>query len=287
MPTHTFSFWLRTKGALKIGLVFLVIAVSSFTCLILLFFAWPFPKIARFCRSTIFKFGSKAILFILGITVIVRGKFQKGSFLLVSNHLSYLDVIVYASLIGCQFIAKLDVVNWPFFGKVTALFGTLYINRMQKKDILRVIPLAAKHLEDGSSICFFPEGTSSNGKQVEAFRPSLFQAAVLAKKHAVPASLSYFAASPGISVHDSVCWWQDDLNFMQHLFLLAKNTRVAAKVCISTESYYHTNYKILSQLCREKILDMFVPAQDMDNKELSDLIRRKNKPFEKPDTKKR
>ncbi len=265
-------YWgLMSKAVLKVSCVFITILFFSTICFISLVFFFPLPKVARFCQKNLFKVGSKMLLFFWQVEIVIKGKFPPGPFLLATNHLGYLDVIVYASILGCRYIAKLDVQNWPFFGKVVSIFGTIFINRRTKKDILRVIELVAKHLNNGCDVCFFPEGTSTDGKQVNSFHPSLFQVSVLSQKPVVVASIAYFTATPNLSVHDTVCWWSDDMNFIEHMLSLCMNNKILAQICVSTETCRHSDYKLLAKICHTKTTEIFVPTRNLN----------KNEPFPK------
>ena len=251
----------------KLFLVFLSIFIFTLSYLFILIFIWPLSSLARHWQAFILKNFSKSILLIFGIRVISKGCFPNKPFLLVSNHLSYLDIMVYSSLADCTFLAKSDVAGWPIIGKIISLFGTLYIDRSKRRDLLRVIPLIARRLQAGSKICFFPEGTSSDGKEVQNFYPALFECAVRAQCPVVVSSLAYYAAAQNkrLSVHEAVCWWGDSLSFLRHCLELAKVSQIIAHVNVSPKEFYHQDFKALSQICRQELLRIFSPSQDIED----------------------
>lgn len=101
---------------------------------------------------------------------------NRPSTLYVGNHVSYLDVPVLALLIDGSFVAKEDVRDWPLFGLCARLYRTVFIKR-DARDALNQRADMARRLTDGESLVLFPEGTSSDGKQVLPFKTALFAVA--------------------------------------------------------------------------------------------------------------
>jgi len=97
--------------------------------------------------------------------------------LFVSNHCSYLDIPVISSLMPISFVAKAEVNNWPLFGTLARLQGTLFIDRRLSK-VNEGQTALAKRLDAGDSLMLFPEGTSSDGTRVLPFRRALLQTAL-------------------------------------------------------------------------------------------------------------
>src|SRR5215472_18232767 len=98
--------------------------------------------------------------------------------LLVANHLSYLDILVFSAIAPCVFVSKREVRSWPGIGWVASLAGSVYIDRSRHDGTHDVQPQLAASLAAGVRVILFAEGTSSDGRQVLPFRSSLFQPAV-------------------------------------------------------------------------------------------------------------
>ena len=98
--------------------------------------------------------------------------------LLVSNHLSYLDIAVYAAAVPCVFVAKIEVSRWPFFGVAARAAGSLFIDRGNRASANAVALEIAARLSLPVPILVFPEGTSTNGARVLRFHSGLFEPAV-------------------------------------------------------------------------------------------------------------
>src|SRR6266516_123787 len=106
---------------------------------------------------------------VMGIRVTTRGSMPLSG-LLVSNHLSYLDVLVLSSIRPCVFVAKRDVSAWPLFGWLARAAGTIFVDREHRLSSSAVVDLVRATLASGSVVVLFPEGTSSDGSTVLPFK---------------------------------------------------------------------------------------------------------------------
>ena len=147
--------------------------------------------------------------------------------LLTSNHLSYLDILVYASLQPMIFVSKAGVRDWPLIGWMTRCAGTVFINRGQRTDVKRVAAQFAPVIAHGQVVALFPEGTSTNGRIVLPFQPSLLEPAAANAWPVSPAWIGYTLADG--RVEDEVCYWRD-LSFGPHLLNLLAKESITARV---------------------------------------------------------
>ncbi|EWY40413.1 lyso-ornithine lipid acyltransferase [Skermanella stibiiresistens SB22] len=116
---------------------------------------------------------------ILGLGVEVVGEPRLGRpTLVVSNHSSYLDIIVLGSLIPGSFVAKTEVGSWPFFGLLAKLQQTVFVDRKARNAGAHRDDMRGR-LEDGDILILFPEGTSSDGNRTLPFKTALFSVAAL------------------------------------------------------------------------------------------------------------
>jgi len=162
----------------------------------------------------------------LKIGVTAQGAFPARG-LLVSNHLSYLDILVYSSLFPCVFVSKKEVRRWPIFGPMARMAGTVFIDRSRSADARRVNTEMHDALALGAVVILFPEGTSSQGTSVLPFRPALFEGAIGAGESITPAHLRY-EVSDGAPETD-VCYW-GEMTFFPHLLRLLCRRGVRATV---------------------------------------------------------
>ena len=154
----------------------------------------------RFCSSALQGFS---------IPVMVEGEFP-GRGALISNHLSYLDIVVLAALHPCVFCAKSEIERWPVIGWMTAMSGTVFIERGRGGSALKAKSRMQSAAQAGLPVVFFPEGTTSNGEQLLPFHSGLLAQALLAEMPVTAAYIRYHLDSdngPDVSVADDVCFW--------------------------------------------------------------------------------
>lgn len=114
--------------------------------------------------------------------------------LLVANHISWLDIFVLNAAMPTRFVAKTDVRGWPIIGWLCQRSGVLFIDRSTRQGLTQLNQEIAQILSQQQNIGLFPEGTTSEGKQVEAFYPALFQGVSVAHAPTLPACLYYHDA---------------------------------------------------------------------------------------------
>ena len=173
---------------------------------------------------------SKGCLDALGVKVGLQGEIPTDG-LIVSNHLSYLDVLTIASLAPCIFVSKADVKSWPVFGRLATNGGTIFVKRESKTDAHRVARELEDALRSGVRVVLFPEGTSSNGEKVLRFHAPLFEAAVRANAKITPSALLY-EMRDGDPARD-ICYW-GDMTFGTHFINLLKKTGIQARVVVGS-----------------------------------------------------
>lgn len=145
---------------------------------------------------SLIQYWAKRLLRILKIKITLSGnalKFLgKESYLVVSNHVSWLDIPVIFSLKPITFVSASDVKTWPIIGILARISGAIFVDRNRKSNLPQVIQKMNEHFESKKqSICIFPEGMTSNGFQVLPFRSNLFQSALESGKLLLPLAIKY------------------------------------------------------------------------------------------------
>jgi len=113
--------------------------------------------------------------------------------LFAANHVSYLDITIFGSLIAGSFIAKREVARWPLFGWLAKLQRSVFIDR-QVRSTLEQRDSIAGRLGAREALILFPEGTSGDGNRVLPFKSALFSVADHAPSAPVtvqPVSIAY------------------------------------------------------------------------------------------------
>jgi 1-acyl-sn-glycerol-3-phosphate acyltransferase len=117
---------------------------------------------------------------IVGLRVETRGRMAaNGPTLFVSNHSSYLDIIVLGASIKGSFVAKREVAGWPLFGLLAKLQRTVFIDRDARREVPAQRDEMRRRLEAGDNLILFPEGTSDDGNRVLPFKSALFSVAAI------------------------------------------------------------------------------------------------------------
>lgn len=147
--------------------------------------------------------------------------------LIVSNHLSYLDVLILAARQPMVFVAKSEVRRWPVIGWLTQCAGTQFVQRQLKSDVVRMVGRMHSLLAQGLVVTLFPEGTSSNGSAVLPFRSPLLAAASRLGLPACPVWLGYHVE--GGNAANDVCFW-GDMSLVPHLARLASRPKIRGVV---------------------------------------------------------
>jgi 1-acyl-sn-glycerol-3-phosphate acyltransferase len=128
-------------------------------------------------RESIPLFYHRTCCRIFGLKVEQRGEIAGSRpVLFASNHSSYLDIMVLASIIPGSFVAKREVASWPLFGLLAKLQRTVFVVR-DRKHALAQRDEMTERLAHGDHLILFPEGTSNDGNRVLPFKSSLFAAA--------------------------------------------------------------------------------------------------------------
>jgi 1-acyl-sn-glycerol-3-phosphate acyltransferase len=139
-----------------------------------------------------------ALLAKLAIQLVVKGAPPAaGPMLLVSNHISWLDILVMHASKHCRFVSKADVKHWPVLGALATGAGTLYIERESRRDAMRVVHHMCEALQNGDILAVFPEGTTGNGVDLLPFHANLLQAPIVCKIPVQPLALKYLDPQSG------------------------------------------------------------------------------------------
>eukprot|EP01031_Cornospumella_fuschlensis_P023881 gene23881-28922_t len=157
-----------------------------------------FPQLSIEQREARVQAWALQLLALWGIHLRVLGQpVLTGPALIVANHISWLDISVIHAARHCRFVSKSDIRAWPLVGTLATGAGTLYIERTSRKDALRMVKDMADAMKDGDVIAVFPEGTTSDGRELLPFHANLIQAAILAEAPVQPMSLQFVDARTG------------------------------------------------------------------------------------------
>ncbi len=201
----------------------------------------------------------RGLMRVLGVRVATAGQPPPAGALIVSNHLSYLDIPVLDSVMPMVFVARADLRRWPFWGPMASLGGTIYVDRATRRDVLRVRREMGEAMARGDSVIVFPEATTSGGDTILPFKPALLADAAEANTPVFWLTLSYRTPPDGPAARDQVCWW-GDANFLPHVLGLFALRRVECTMRFGDRPLRAGNRKVLAAELRRVMLGDFEPT---------------------------
>ncbi|MBS1820619.1 MAG: 1-acyl-sn-glycerol-3-phosphate acyltransferase [Acidobacteria bacterium] len=167
----------------------------------------------------------------LGIVIDLHGSFpERGA--VISNHLSYLDIVILAALHPCVFVSKEEVASYPVLGWMTTMAGTVYVARGHGGSALKARAGMEAALNAGLPVVFFPEGTTSDGSGLLKFHSGLLAQVLAARAPVTAGHLCYSMNSDNddATVSDDICYWRDDVQLVPHIFRLMGLRGIRAQV---------------------------------------------------------
>jgi len=180
---------------------------------------------------------------LFGIRVTVIGQpVQSRGVLMVANHTSYFDILVFSAAARVSFVAKHQVAKWPLFGTLARLQETVFIERERRSQTVEARDLIRKRLLEGDALVLFPEGTSDDGNKVLPFKSALLGAAELELgmdaqgriRHVPiqPVSIAYvglYGLPMGRDLRPLIAWY-GDMDLVPHLWEALKTGPIEAVV---------------------------------------------------------
>ncbi len=139
------------------------------------------------------RFYCRTLLGCLGIRFTLSGDPIRNlrGMLVVSNHVSWVDIFAIGAVLPGSFVARADVFDWPAVGIAARMASVIPIDRASLRQLPAVVDTVVDRLRNGHTVVAFPEGTTYCGTDHGDFRPALFQAAIDAVRPVQPLRLSY------------------------------------------------------------------------------------------------
>jgi 1-acyl-sn-glycerol-3-phosphate acyltransferase len=145
--------------------------------------------------------------------------------LMVANHTSWADIIIFSAVTPISFVAKSEVASWPFFGTLARLQRTVFVERQRRSATGETRDAIRERLLEGDALILFPEGTSHDGNRVLPFKSALLGAAeaVLADGRHVkvqPVSTAFIGLHglPMGRENRPLFAWYGDMEMVPHLW---------------------------------------------------------------------
>jgi len=146
--------------------------------------------------------------------------------LIVSNHLTYFDILLHAATGPRLFVSKAEVRGWPLFGWLARCGGTIFVVRGSRSAATEAAMGVEYALRSGLTVVLFPEGTSTDGTTLLPFHSFLFEPAVEAESPVTASAVSYEADG---CEERNLCY-HGDMHFVSNLAEVLENKGVRGRV---------------------------------------------------------
>jgi len=188
--------------------------------------------------------------------------------LFVSNHVSWVDIVVIGSVTPVAFVAKREVASWPLVGITAKMQRTVFVDRGRRHQTGDAVGEIVKRVASGTSVVLFAEGTSSDGNRVLPFRSALLGAiedqsgggSILMQ----PMAITYIRQHglPMGRQHRPLVAWYGDLDFMPHIKAFIERGVVDALVSYGdpVPADRDIDRKAMSKRLEETVRELLVTA---------------------------
>jgi 1-acyl-sn-glycerol-3-phosphate acyltransferase len=170
--------------------------------------------------------------------------------LIVSNHLSYLDILALSAAVPCVFVSKAEVERWPIIGRYARWAGCVFVRRHDRSDAARANVSVAGALNNGVPVVLFPEGTTTDGRRVLRFHSTMLQPVIDAGALVTPCAITYELDDGDVS--REVCWW-GDMDLLPHVWNLLGKKVVRARIAFGEPITASDDRKQLSCTLHEQV----------------------------------
>lgn len=169
--------------------------------------------------------------------------------LVVSNHVSWLDILVLQSLVPGAFVAKTEVRSWPLVGYLAQACATIFVDRASARSAHAMVEDTACAIAQGYAVVVFPEGTSSDGRAVGSFHANIFESAIRAQSQVLALSLHYRNQNTGAAATDA--HFTGDMTLLASIARVTANSSIQAQVrlgaCIPAHGHSRKSLALLAQ----------------------------------------
>ncbi|HXC39784.1 MAG TPA: lysophospholipid acyltransferase family protein [Burkholderiales bacterium] len=191
--------------------------------------ALRFPGLPWEGRRTEIRRWSRELLTIMGVQVrqIHHPDALPERCMLVTNHISWLDVFVLLATHPGIFVAKSEIRGWPLAGRLCAAVGTLFIERGNRAAVRHVNRAMVEAMRDHVIVSVYPEGTTTDGRSLHKFHAALFQPAIDAGATLVPVALRYTNRAGG---HCEAIEFVGETTFVESLWRTSAEKVIVAEL---------------------------------------------------------
>lgn len=173
----------------------------------------------------------------MGVKVEVKdhsSKTQCENYFIISNHMSYLDIMVMSAHIPTSFVTSIEMKQTPILGQIVTLAGCLFVERRSRQGLGAEVADIERALVAGINVTVFPEATSTNGEELLKFKRPLYQAAINSERPVLPITLNYqeINGKPVTALNRDLICWYGEMSFAPHLWDLCAQKNLKAHLTI-------------------------------------------------------
>src|SRR5215208_2532804 len=191
-----------------------------------------------------------------------EGQLERGGYVIIANHVGYIDGIVLGSIFPIVFVSKKEVRSWPIVGQWNILCGTVFIDRQHKEQVDLLVQEMSRKLKHEANILLFPEGTSTNGERMLPFQTVPLAAPLRSRSVIVPTTLAYKSLDdvPINAVNRDLIYWYGDMDFVSHFWklLALRSIEVLVTIQPKVECFRYSDNsagrKKLAEDCYNRVL---------------------------------
>lgn len=194
-------------------------------------------KLRSKANRFIFKNWSIILIKTLGGKIEVKKWEPKNKTVFISNHVSYLDIIILNAVHPFAFVSKAEVAKWPLLGSLASGVDTIFLDRNNPLAVKNLYKDIDDKIAHDDSVLIFPEGTTSNGQEILDFKKGIFMPILRAKSHNDVLgclTIRYHLNKKYGHVKDKIAWW-GDMGFFSHFLSLLMVP--SWKVVVSAKEY--------------------------------------------------
>jgi 1-acyl-sn-glycerol-3-phosphate acyltransferase len=180
--------------------------------------------------------------------------------LVLSNHVSWLDVFAINAVAPCRFVAKSEISEWPLLGPLVTRSGTLYIERGRRHAVAAMNHIVRDHLKAGETIAVFPEGTTTDGSLLLPFHSNLVASAVELGAPVWPLAVRYTEGG----VRSEAAPFIGEMSILDSLVrtLTARDLTIHITVLPVIEVTLHENRHAVARAARSAIAEVLGLTED-------------------------
>ncbi|MCV7022138.1 1-acyl-sn-glycerol-3-phosphate acyltransferase [Mycolicibacterium novocastrense] len=222
------------------------------TAAVLLLLLAPMLAVPAPGRSHLQRGYCRLLLYCLGVRIRLSGGPIRNlsGVLVVSGHVSWVDVFVIGSVLPGRFVAKSELVSWPGLGLLARLLKVIPIERSNLRRLPEVVGAVTRNLSAGHTVVAFPEGTTYCGLAYGRFRPAMFQAAIDAGRPVQPLRLAYQHPDGAAS---TVAAYVGDDTLSASIRRLVTTKRTVARVHVGSLQLPGTDRRDLAYRCETAV----------------------------------